>query len=59
MCTVASTPAAFRVRVGGDYVMGTGATRGRPPPEGANVGYALTYALHMRELGILISRSAG
>ena len=37
MCTVASAPVAFRLRVWEGYVTGTGATRGCPPPEGVDV----------------------
>ncbi len=41
MCTVASAPAAFRVRVRRLMTCCSGPRTGRPPPEGANVGYAL------------------
>jgi hypothetical protein len=38
MCTVAAGASGGRRLSLADYVRGTGATRGRPPPESANVG---------------------
>ncbi len=38
---MASAPAAFRVRVWQIESRGRGPRTGRPPPEGANVGYSL------------------
>ena len=40
MCTVALAPRAFRVRVWQIMSCCSGPRTGRPPPEGANVGYA-------------------
>jgi hypothetical protein len=41
MCTVAAGSWGGRPLSLADYVMGTGATRGSPPPESAYVGHPL------------------
>ena len=54
MCTVASAPAAFRVRVRQIMSRGRGLGARRSPPEGASVGYSLTTAQLMAALSVMV-----